>query len=303
MLAGAAYPALRAVPAPAFPVARLVIGKPAAEAADLLPRLFNLCRVAQGAAARAAFGLPLPSNWQDELRAEILRDHVAKLCLRWPALVSLPPLTLPRDWQAGNAEARRVIFGPAEHMPETPGKFRTFLQAEQGCARLLRAISQLFAPFEACRAALPAPGTGNFFARALVENSTAARQAAHPVLQGIETEWGRGPLWSATALAYDLQAVLDGRLPATVFSRGCAIVPAARGLYGISATVEGGRVTAFTRQTPTDHLLTPGGVLDQSLASLRPARAQALGPLVLSLLDPCTPVRLDPAEPMEADHA
>lgn len=303
MLAGAAYPALRAIPAPALPVARLVIGTPAAEAADLLPRLFNLCRVAQGVAARAAFGLPLPRDWQDELRAEILRDHVAKLCLRWPALVSLPPLALPHDWPTGSAETRRVIFGPAGQMPETPEQFRAFLEADQGCAGLLRAISRLFAPFEACRAALPAPATQSFFGPVAVENSTAARQAAHPVLQGIETEWGRGPLWSATALAYDLQAMLDGRLPATVFSQGCAIVPAARGLYGISATVEGGRVTAFTRQTPTDHLLTPGGALDQSLASLVPARARALGPLVLSLLDPCTPVRLAPAEPMEADHA
>ncbi|MDD9730508.1 hydrogenase expression/formation protein HupK [Mameliella sp. AT18] len=303
MLAGAAYPALRAVTVPGLPVARLVIGKPAAEAAELLPRLFNLCRVAQGVAARAAFGLPLPTGWQDDLRAEILREHVAKLCLRWPALVSLPPLALPRDWQAGNAETRRVIFGPAGQMPETPEQFRAFLEAEQGCARLLRAISRLFAPFEACRTALPAPGVGGFFGPRVTENSTATRQAAHPVLQDIETRWGRGPLWSATALACDLQAVLDGRLPAAVISRGCAVVPAARGLYGITASVEHGRVTAFARQTPTDHLLAPGGALEQSLASLRPARAQALGPLVLSLLDPCSPVRLEPFAPMEADHA
>ncbi|MBT25313.1 MAG: hydrogenase expression/formation protein HupK, partial [Rhodobacteraceae bacterium] len=48
---------LIARPAKVLPVAQLVRGKRIEEVADLLPRLFNLCRAAQRAAVRAALGL------------------------------------------------------------------------------------------------------------------------------------------------------------------------------------------------------------------------------------------------------
>jgi hypothetical protein len=76
---------------------------------------------------------------------------------------------------------------------------------------------------------------------------------------------------------------------------GRALVPAARGLYAVAARVEGGRVAAFARVTPTDHLLAPGGVLDRSLAAL-PADRGALAPLLLDILDPCSPVQVMEAE-------
>ena len=56
--------ALHARPAPVLPVADMVVGQTPEDAAAMLPRLFNLCRVAQGIAARAAFDLPLPDGWQ-----------------------------------------------------------------------------------------------------------------------------------------------------------------------------------------------------------------------------------------------
>ena len=51
-------------------------------------------------------------------------------------------------------------------------------------------------------------------------------------------------------------------------------------------------MTAFSRITPTDHLLAPGGVLAQCLATL-PADRAGLAPLMLEILDPCSPVRLE----------
>ncbi|MDJ0823791.1 MAG: hydrogenase expression/formation protein HupK [Paracoccaceae bacterium] len=303
MQASAPYPALRAQAAPALPVAAMVLGKPVEEAAEVLPRLFNLCRVAQGIAARAAFGLPVPSDWQDDLRAEILREHIVKLCLKWPALLSLPALPLPRDWMRGGPALREALFGPTGHLPGTPAAFEAFLLSSDGVAPILRAISQVFAPREACRAPLPAATPERFFHAGQKENSVTTRQAAHPVLAAIEARNGRGPLWSAVALAYDLYAVLDGTLPKARLTPGRAVIPAARGLYGLTARVEDGRVMAFERVTPTDHLLAPGGALDQSLATLPGARAAALGPLLMAILDPCYPVTLQPARQKESVHA
>lgn len=41
-----------AIPAPALPVTRLVIGRPVEAVAETLPRIFNLCRAAQSTAVR-----------------------------------------------------------------------------------------------------------------------------------------------------------------------------------------------------------------------------------------------------------
>ena len=299
----AAYPALRVRSAPPLPVAQLILGKPVEKAAALLPRLFNLCREAQGTAARAAFGLPPNPDWAEALRREIIREHVVKLCLKLPGLLSMPSLALPRDWQAGGPDLRAALFGVAGRMPRTPSQFRTFLAVPHGVAPVLSAIAQLFARGEACRPVLDHATTDSVFHPGAQENSVAARQARHPVLRGIETDLGRGPLWSAVAVAYDLEACLNGDLAPAYLGAGRAVVPAARGYYGVSARVEAGRVAAFERITPTDHLLAEGGALQHALATLPTHRAAALGPLLLAILDPCIPVSLEPAQQREPAHA
>lgn len=296
------YP-LRARPVPSLPVARMVMGKPVEEVAALLPRLFNLCRVAQGVAARAALGLELDQDWQEALRQEILREHVAKLCLKWPALLSRPAVALPRDWMSGSAAIRHAVFGVAGGMPECSEDLHVFLAQDVGVAPILRAILQLFQPGEGCRAALPYAMPDGLFETGAKENSVAARRATSPVLRHIADTHGRGPLWQALAIAYDLDALLAGEIPALWPVPHGAVVEAARGLYGIMAHVVDGRVTAFDRITPTDHLTAPGGALDQSLANLPPERAQALAPLLLSILDPCYPVFLEPVLQGGPEHA
>ena len=69
---------------------------------------------------------------------------------------------------------------------------------------------------------------------------------------------------------------------------------AARGSYAVAATVTDGKVTGFSRVTPTDHLLATDGILDRSLAAL-PALKSGYAPLLLDILDPCTPVALEEA--------
>ncbi len=284
---------LQARPVVALPVAEMVVGKSVTEAAELLPRLFNLCRTAQAIAARAAFGLPQDADWQGALQREIFKEHILKLCLKWPGQLSLASLNLPPDWREGGGDVRRALFGSAGTLPATHEEFITFLETDVGIAPVLKAIDQLFAPFEAIRAALPLTSPMRVFEPQMQENSVAARHASHPVLRGLERSRGRGPLWTATAVALDAEACLTQDLPAPQMSVGRAVVPAARGLYGVEAEIDNGRVARFRRITPTDHLLVPGGSLDQSLATLAPKRARALAPLLLSILDPCFPVKLE----------
>ena len=60
---------------------------PVAAVADRLPRLLNLCRAAQGMAAKRSLGLPTTVD----RTAEILRDHVWTLCITQPTAFGLDP--------------------------------------------------------------------------------------------------------------------------------------------------------------------------------------------------------------------
>ncbi len=256
-----------------LPVEALVLGRPVAEAAELLPRLFNLCRAAQGLAAKLSLGLPAT----EDPVAEILRDHVLKLCITLPRSLGQDPRPIP--------SAPADLLGPGG-LPATPDG----LLAQD---TLARAIDRRFPAGVAVSAALPSPVQP--LAEGAFENSAAGRQAAHPLLRAVEATRGRGPLWRYAGLLADLEAALTGRLPPAQVVDGTAIVPAARGTYALRLTQANGLVTGITRRTPTDHLLAPGGALLQSLASL-PASLHPLAPQVIALHDPCIPVTVREAQ-------
>lgn len=316
--ASAAFRALRGAP---LPVEAMLVGRTAAEAAELLPRLFSLCRAAQALAARLALGLdaapagarptpiPSPQGGGEPLAAplgddrpaeglaavarEIRRDHLMKFHVSWPGLFGCAPTPLPANWAEGGRSVAAAVFGPAGAMPATLADFRAWLAAGTGIAPTLARIAGTFAPGEAVARDLPFVDADTAFRPQPVENSVGARTAAHPLMRAMEAATGRGPLWRATARALDLQATLTGAVPAPLApAPGRALVPAARGLYAIAARVAQGRVAGFSRVTPTDHLLAPGGVLDGTLAAL-PADRGALLPLLLDILDPCMPVRVE----------
>lgn len=283
---GAGLAAEIAPPAP-LPLAQMVLGRPPEEVAALLPRLFNLCGAAQGHAARLALGLPVASG---AAHHEVLRDHLAKLCLRWPALLGLPVRPLPAGWQAGGAALQDWLWGGP-----LPEDLSAFLASGRGVAPLLAALAEAFAPGEA-EARLP-PLTAPMDLSAQ-ENSPAGRVQEAPLMRAAEARFGRGPLWRALGRAVDLHAMAGrAELPATVLENGAVSVAAARGSYAIAAQVGAGQVVALARVTPTDHLLAPGGALALSLASL-PAAKIGLAALVIDILDPCVAVSLT-----EADHA
>lgn len=287
---------------PALPVEALVIGKPVAVAADLLPRLFNLCGGAQAVAARLSLGLPA----NDDPRAEILRDHRLKLCVILPRTFGLDPIPLPAPARphhpaalpdspaavsaaAPGAMDAAALLGP-EGLPDMPSRLAGPL------APLFHRVAATFPPGMATCAELPLPHAP--LADGAFENSPAGRQSHHPLLRRIEQTHGRGPLWRLAGLMADLEAASHNRLPAPALSAdGTAKVPAARGIYALRVTQRDGIVTGLCRRTPTDHQLAPGGALLQSLANL-PATHRALAPKVIALHDPCIPVTI-----REAAHA
>ncbi|RLL65104.1 hypothetical protein [Paenirhodobacter hankyongi] len=277
--AGAAL-AVQIVPPAPLPVAALMRGRPAEEVAQLLPRLFNLCGAAQGLAARLALGLPADAA---DTRREILRDHLAKLCLSGPRLLGLDPRPLPAGWAEGGAGLSVALWGG-----DKPADLAGWLASGRGMAPLLAEIAARFAPGEATA---DLPPLTEPMALTAQENSPAGRVAEDPLMRAAEAAFGRGPLWRALGRLVDLDAFCAAPRPARVTEDGTALVAAARGTYALRAETEAGRVTALSRVTPTDHLLAPGGALERALATL-PAAKAGLAALVVDLLDPCVAVDL-----------
>ena len=124
-----------------LPLGALILGRPVDEVAALLPRLFNLCRIAQGIAARMALGLPQRDDGT-ALTAEILRDHLIRLCVTLPPLLGLPA-------RAPAGDPLDILFGPLRGLPVDLAGLRRWLDAGDGTAPLVTAISRAFAPGEA----------------------------------------------------------------------------------------------------------------------------------------------------------
>lgn len=269
------------------PVTRLVLGRPVEEVADMLPRIFNLCRTAQEVAVRLALGLPLKDGWSQRLAWDVARDHALKLLVLLPSQLGLSPLTPPTD-----PTALPVSMFGAGGAPQGAEEFEDFLKQDIGVAPLLRKIDDAFDVGEGGCEGLPLVTVETAGQIGPVENSVSARHHDHPLMQHLERTRGRGPLWRVVGRGLDAVSAICGRLPAPLHHSGSILVPAARGLYAVRAHAEDGRVTDFARVTPTDHLLAQGGMAQRALASL-PQSKLVLAPLLLDILDPCVPVKLE----------
>ena len=249
------------------PVAGLMLGRRVEEVARLLPALFGLCRSVQETALALALDQPAPAP--AALRRDMIRDHLAKLCLHLPRRLGLPVQPLPAGWAEGGVALHRAIEGLA--------------------APVMAAVAQAFRPGEAVS---QLPVTPNPFAEIPAENSLATRHARHPRLLAAQAQ-GHGPLAHLMARVLDLEALALGQMPSPRrLPDGTALVPCSRGICALRLRVAGGIVTGFDRATPTDHLLMPGGLLAASLATL-PADRAGLAPLLVDILDPCIALQLE----------
>ena len=147
----------------------------------MLPRLFNLCRMAQGVAAQAALGLA-PEVSDADLRAEVLCEHLVALCVTLPPLLGRAPGRLPVGDVAG------ALFGRG--LPKGLNGLAEWLAQGAGCAPLVATLRDALQPGEGVIAPLPPPPAP--FAPGLWENSAAGRRADHPLLRAVEAAHGRG---------------------------------------------------------------------------------------------------------------
>lgn len=278
-------------PAP-VEVGPFMLGYRPEEAVAKLGRVFNLCRHAQEAAARLAFGLPL--NGTGQVADEILRDTLFRLFVDLPQRLGLTAQPLPQGWRDASCETGIAIFGRFRAPLSSPAMFEHWLTSGTGLAPLFIRLRDDFAPGEGAAQVLPLVSR----CERRVENSAAARYADSPVMRHIEDEWGRGPLWRFTARIFDFLAYRNGTLPEPqLVATGQAEAPTARGSYRVSGAVAGGLVSRFERCTPTDDICESGGALETALASL-PWSKRHLAPLVVASFDPCLPWQIT-----ETSHA
>ncbi len=269
--------ALRFETPASLPVERLLVGKPAEAAAELLPRIFSLCRASQRLAIRMALDLPVAEADRSALEQDIARDHALFLGVLLPKALGLAPHPDPL-----------ALAGEVKDFVKDCPDFEGFLTDACPVSRVLAEIIARFPAGTAVTGALPLPSAERMTASAAIENTVVAQLPPFPLLRHVSARFGRGPLWRVLARVL----ALSSALPAPARPRqGVAVVPASRGLYAVEAARQDGRVTRFRRWTPTGHLLAPGGILEQSLATCPPGQAQVL----LALLDPCQPVALKEA--------
>lgn len=277
---------LRVAKPPRLPIEDVMLRQPIDTAHRLLVQNVNYANASLVLAASKLFDLPAPPSMHDDVRHEVLRDHVLKLWITLPTHFGLTGAPLPPREGAGDHIVAEALFGPAGAPPPNAEQFERFLQSESRIAVVLRKIDQCFEAEEAATGKLDPFTSCSGLGAAPLENSLAQRHLLHPVMRHIAETRGRGPLWRATARIFDAYACLRDRLPLAhcpASDRVC--VPVSQGTCLFEARSETGRVTRFRMVSPDDHLLARGGILDRMLETL-PGTKEGLLPLLLDILDP-----------------
>ncbi|MBK9703369.1 MAG: nickel-dependent hydrogenase large subunit [Betaproteobacteria bacterium] len=235
---------------------RLVAGKPAAEAALMLPRLYSICGHAQNAAARsaldAAAGLaPAPEALAARATAvvlETIQEYLWRLLIDWPRAMARSPVVaavaavrqriapaLQRGWPAGADRVAPALVAALEALADE------HVYGEPVDAWLNRADAAAFDGWIAAGTTLPArlqrelmdtaPQLGRS-ATMLMPAATAAllQQAVVPSLRG-DPSFARAPYWQgmtaetgalARTRSWPLVAALADRDGHTVATRMAA---------------------------------------------------------------------------------
>lgn len=312
-------------------MARTCVGLTPEEARSRLASLFSLCGAAHAAAATQALGLPEQDSPNTSATHDILRDHALELLHTWPRHLGL---TLDRTWLtrtlgAGNdkADNARTQLATALTGLETPlallaeADFTLWLEAGRTAqtppplAAVLAAL-RLIAPPDQGRADLPAPDSTDL--ETITTGKAPARDASiladhrnTPLLRGLIAREGVSLFVRMVARALDMLAALSN--PARLFARTRALAAhlpagpdgatdgrlgvarAARGVLVHHATIQNGRIRAYTVLSPTGWHMAQDGLLSRCLRSLPLTDSPALLPaLLISAINPCVPALVEP---------
>jgi hypothetical protein len=300
-------------------VARYVVGRTPQEAAELLPRIYNLCGGAHAAAATDALGLPRPAR---DGRDERLRDHAVAVFADWPALFGEPPDRAALQRLAGGAEDRlalcRHLLGDdstgLDLAQASPAALENRLRAAVSpTARLMRRLRETVRP-DWGRVELDRPDMTDIVAaleqgapRAARETTVADGWRAAPLIRALLPREGMSLFVRLLARVLDLLAGLAGNpqpAPPANPPPGIGLACAARGLLVHRARVAGGIITDYRVLAPSAWNLAPDGLLARMLATL-PVGSETplLARIAVAAVNPCVPVRLHVGRLEERAHA
>ncbi|MFK8251904.1 hypothetical protein [Ancylobacter terrae] len=292
-------------------VERHLVGRTAGEAAQMLPRIFNLCAAAHAGAAHAALGLPASAvdaaRREAAAREECRRDHARAVLAEWPALVGG---ALDRDGlrllaAPDRAALRHHLLGADLDLAgATPATLEAWLvRGASPVARLLRRIRQQVRP-EWGRVDLDQPDADDIVATLETGAPGAARETTAldrwrqaPLIGALRAGEGTSLFVRLLARLLELVAGLDDGDPPPPLPPGLppgiGLARAARGLLAHRACLREGRVFDYRIVPPSAWNLAPGGLLARMLAAL-PLGAQTpmLARIALAGVNPCVPVRL-----------
>ena len=289
--------------------ARLLVGRPIAEAVALAPRLFSLCGSAQGAAARMAAAaaqgetISLEGPRRDVV-LETIGEHLWRLLLDWPRLLGGVP-----EKEAFLAWRKRLMAAQA---PAEAGRFvaelREWLAGRtlpEGVDERAAAVSALLLPW---RNAIDWGGAGidepfaqmPTLAGQAAETGVLARQAGAPLVADLLAAGKRVAARIAARhveldfLARGLLApdLLSGWLDVTPLGEGAGLarVETARGLLLHLMQVKDGRVEAYVIVAPTEWNFHPQGAFVGEIVGSPAAtrdEAEMLARRLALALDPC----------------
>lgn len=298
------------------PVDRALCGLPAASLLEVVPRLFSLCRQAQGAAAalclQAARSQPMEIDSRLSLAlgiaVETIAEHLYHLMIAWPQMIGE---TLRDNAAKELASWRRRLAGAVEEtVTATLGAdLSTWLEEVSlpqfddfptvDAAVLLPQFSAAEWARQIDGADFPDPPT---LAGEPAETGVLARHAADAEVGGLLCARRRVRarlLARHVDLRYLAQALTDrSRLAALVDAatvaegRGLARVETARGTLLHRVELDGERVGAYQIVAPTDWNFHPQGAFVHEIigcpVTSHDDALMAAGRLALSL-DPCVP--------------
>ncbi len=289
--------------------ARLLEGRPIAEAVALAPRLFSLCGCAQGAAAKMAAAaaqseaISLDGLCRDVV-LEAMGEHLWRLLLDWPLLLGQAP-----EKEAFLAWRKRLM---AARAPDEAGSFvadlRQWLAGRalpEGANGQVSSVATPLLPW--CSAEdWVAAGIDETFAQwptlagQAAETGALARQSAVPLVAGLLATGKRVAARIAARhaeldfLARGLLApeLLHGWLDASPVGEGAGLarVETARGLLLHLIQFKDGRVEAYVIVAPTEWNFHPQGAFVGEIVGSPAATRDEAEMLVRRLalaLDPC----------------
>jgi len=305
---------------PILSLSRMLVGRPAGEAARLAALLFPSDPAAEEGAARAAFGLPRAEGATRRLAMDALREHAVKLCVAWPRALGsahdpaalAAASAIARD---GGAALSAALFG-RDGPPDRLADLETWMaRGETAPARVLNHVWRRW-DSRWGRAELRLWGPGEPLGRVdwaateidgmPVETGLAACVARTDLLREIESRRGRGIAWRLAARIAHAARLLDllrrdaeDTPDCVALAPGLGVCAAAHGAVLVQVEAEGDRVRSFERLSPTDCALHEHGLLRRVLDSLPvtpKAPLAAVAALALETVDPALPTRLVMAE-------